>query len=62
MKSRIIPGLQRYLIAGKYRDDADARAARASGEPVRRSVEELRGMGLRPGDEPYRNGPKSLLP
>ncbi|MBU2805199.1 hypothetical protein HF283_00120 [Acidithiobacillus ferrooxidans] len=47
MKSRIIPRLQRDLIAEKYRDDADARAARVSLELVRRSVEELRGMGLR---------------
>lgn len=57
MKSRIIPRLRRDLMAEKYRDSAEARAARVSRELARRSVEELRSMGLRRASRPVPEPP-----
>ncbi|MBU2754975.1 hypothetical protein HFU84_06955 [Acidithiobacillus sp. CV18-2] len=57
MKSRIIPRLQRGLIAGKYREDAAARSARVSQELVRLPMETLRSMGLRRASRPVPEPP-----
>jgi len=57
MKTRIIPRLRRDLLAERYRNDSDARAAKVSEELVRLPLSQLRTMGLRRASRPIPEPP-----